>query len=298
MSAKSAVTGRSSSSASAACGVAAAGSPLRGQRRRQRHATVRAKARGTRQLGLAFRAAARRWRRDCPGRGLDGLCDVRRRLRLKLEQAASEPDDVASAQLDGLRDPLPVHPGAVHRVEVVDLDTVADHTDERVSSRDLRVVDHDVGGAAPEHDLRFDLQPTAAERALFDEERGHVAIVTRWPRESGFRSEGGTRRGGLEIPAANEIGQAAKRRLELRRPKTRFDNRLAERPTAVERAYETYNAGGLIRPGRCSPPSAVSRARSTTPARERSTRRTSAGRSRVISSSSRSPRGRQARHFR
>jgi len=65
-------------------------------------------------------------------------------------------------QLHGRVNATAVDPGSVQRVQIFELELTPLQSDEGVPTRDLRIVDDDVGITTPEHSARFDLEATAA----------------------------------------------------------------------------------------------------------------------------------------
>ena len=92
---------------------------------------------------------------------------------LDLERCRPHVDDVAAHELLRTYDALAVHPGPVHRSEVLDLEASGTGSHDRMTSRDQRIVDREIGVDAPNEQLRADNDPAPREWAVLQEQRRH-----------------------------------------------------------------------------------------------------------------------------
>jgi hypothetical protein len=94
-------------------------------------------------------------------------------LPLELEDGAPDLDDVPGAEPRGRVDAKAVHPRAVRRAEVLDLQRALGRSEQQVPARDERVVDSDVGGGAAEDEGRLDGHSPPGERPVFHQQNRH-----------------------------------------------------------------------------------------------------------------------------
>ena len=95
------------------------------------------------------------------------------RIGHHLHRARSDRDDIAGGEPFRPHDALSVHPGAVERPEILDLDRIVGRAYESMASRDERILDGDIRVQAPDHELGLDRESTPSQRAVLDHERRH-----------------------------------------------------------------------------------------------------------------------------
>ena len=70
-----------------------------------------------------------------------------------LDPRVADDEHVAGREPGRLLDALSVHPGAVQRAQVLDLDALLNGPNSGVPPRDLRVVEEQIGALAPDDEL-------------------------------------------------------------------------------------------------------------------------------------------------
>ena len=99
--------------------------------------------------------------------------------RPKLEDATLPTERVDRPDEAAVRPERHHEAGRMLRVlaEILDLQSPAGRADERMTARDLRIVDRHVSVDPSDHELRFDRKPAPGKRALLHQERGHVVTI-------------------------------------------------------------------------------------------------------------------------
>src|SRR6185437_7317597 len=106
------------------------------------------------------------------------------RRAFDLEGRAADLDEVPVAQRARPIEPLPFDPRAVEGAEILDLQPVPGGPDHRMTPRDERIVDSDVGIDSTDHELGLDPNSLPGERPFFHHQRGHSG-ESRWCDRSG-----------------------------------------------------------------------------------------------------------------
>ena len=147
-------------------------------RRRQRRRQRRGRGLGS----GARRRGVRLWLGDLRRSGCRGGCRrgerchhrvLLTRSNLDLDRGRSHVDDISVAEPCRRRDPLAVHPGAVHRAEILDLDRSCSGPDCGMAPGHERIVDRDIRIHSPDDQLGLDCDALSGERTVLQEQGRH-----------------------------------------------------------------------------------------------------------------------------